>query len=199
MLEFILVSGIITTALSKISVSLLEYKLDERGYVEYKKILGRPVKNRKIKSLLSNFIPGVNILTSLLYTFSIGMLLFAEDLAIYAILDGNSNFRGYREVKSLYEKRKKDFDYKSLEEAMILDGADKKTIEIEMSNIKDVCNMPSKKEMRKIEANCNAMPFINDLRTMVDLTDKEEDLLYKTYMKDEEKAVEKALSLTRKY
>ena len=206
MLEYIIGSGIACIVLSKVTVGVVQSRMDSLGYVSVSEVKEKKKKTAKdyVLGFLSNFIPVINNLAGLVLIGVSGYMVFASDENVSSLFDKVPSIKKASEAKDIYDRRRKSNNFDAMEDAMKLDGADSSTINREMSIAKSSCGIPDDKAMKKISAMSDAELWLLDIEMNVGLTDEEKKALYKDYVKDFSKAksngavIEKTLKMTSK-
>lgn len=203
MMEYLIFSGVscfMTACLAKYTTSV---RADELGYVSINERKQMTIKGF-VTGMLSYFIPVVNNITGLgLFIYST-MMVFASDEFIDRIFSKVPSLRKAGVAKEIFEKRAQINNFKEMEDAMKLDGADKVTIKNEMQEARVASGVVSDKVMNKVRAMSDAEAWLMEIELNTNLTEQEKKELYLDYVRDfskaksKPKAIEKTLKMVQK-
>lgn len=181
MLSYFLISGCAYIASTFVVQAVVNKKAKEMGYVRLPKE-DKPSLLKQAFNLVTDFIPVINNIATLLLIGSTILFLKNEEVAESAL--EKSDFKKASETKKIIEYKQKFYNLDAMQDAMRLDGADEATIKSETVKAKEALNLPSQKEIDKINAMSDAELWLLDVETNVGLTEKEKKELYRDYVRD---------------
>ncbi len=183
MIEYIIISAACCFIGEQITNYSIKKRMEKHGYVTIKKTSPTTTKE-KIKGYIPFFIPGLTNIIGFTYLLGTGLMIFGSDDFIEDVFEKNSNTQKASVAYGIYQEREKRNNFKSIEESLLIDGADEPTIKKEIEGAKKEVGIISTKEMKKIQAQSDAELFLNEISQCIELTDKERKELYPEYVKE---------------
>lgn len=186
MLEFILMSGVLTTTANGILNKIMEKKLEKRGYV----FLKEKNKRKEIMDICTNFIPYYNFVKTGLYTVIAVTFALVNERIKERILSRPTSFKDKiilkaSKAKEEIDKYEKNYPEKEIVDAMKLEGATDNQIKEELKMIKAENREASisEKRYREIEAMSDSELWLKSIYMDVGLSDDEKLYLFSEYAK----------------
>lgn len=205
MLEFILISGVLTTTANGILGKIMEKSLKKRGYV----CLEEKNKRKEIIGICTNFIPYYNFVKTGLYTVVAVTFALVDERIKERMLSEPTNFKKSTvfkasKAKEEIDKYEKNYPKKEIVDAMKLEGATDNQIEEELKMIEaeNIEASISEKRYREIEAMSDSELWLKSIYMDVGLSDDEKLYLFseyaKQFKKDQGSKKDKAIQKTTK-
>ena len=205
MMEFIIISGIVTTVVLKSNDAIVNKKLKRLGYINKNKKRNSLLK--EVINLLPNFIPVFNLVMSFIVVAG-GVYLYSNDEKFIEIINKSDNVD-----RPINLKQSIDYNRNQLEnicDEMKMAGATDLEIKQEINSIKSDMKESNCSEYifddskyKELEAMSDTELWLRDIEMDVNLSPKEKKQLLSSYVRDfkntdinaKPRAVEKTLKL----